>query len=94
MWNLKRNYTNELTYKTERDSQTENELLGTGGGVGEGCRGRDSQEVWNGLLYLKQITNKDLYGALLNVVWQPGWEGSLRENGYVYVYDKVILLFT
>ena len=22
MWNLKRNYTNELTYKTERDSQT------------------------------------------------------------------------
>ena len=22
MWNLKRNYTNELTYKTERNSQT------------------------------------------------------------------------
>ena len=25
-WNLKRNDTNELIYKTERDSKTENEL--------------------------------------------------------------------
>ena len=23
-------------------------------------------------------------GALLNVMWQPGWEGSLGENGYIY----------
>ena len=27
MWNLKRNNTNELRYKTETDSQTENELI-------------------------------------------------------------------
>ena len=28
MWNLKRNYTNELTYKTERNStDLENELM-------------------------------------------------------------------
>ena len=26
MWNLKRNNTNKLTYKTERDSDLENEL--------------------------------------------------------------------
>ena len=35
------------------------------------------------LLYLKWITNKDLlysHGTLLNVMLQPGWEGSLREN--------------
>ena len=35
------------------------------------------------LLYLKWITNKDLLygkGVLLNVMWQPGWEGSLGEN--------------
>ena len=35
------------------------------------------------LLYLKQITNKDVsiaHGTLLNVMWQPGWEGSLGEN--------------
>ena len=21
-----------------------------------------------------------------NVMWQPGWEGSLGRNGYMYVY--------
>ena len=26
-------------------------------------------------------------GTLLNVMWQPGWEGSWRENGYIYMYD-------
>ena len=46
------------------------------------------------LLYLKWITNKDLHGALLNVMWQPEWEGSLGENGYMDVYDQVLLLFT
>ena len=25
-------------------------------------------------------------GTLLPVMWQPGWEGSLEENGYMYVY--------
>ena len=24
-------------------------------------------------------------GTLLNVMWQPGWEGSLGENEYVYI---------
>ena len=40
------------------------------------------------LLYLKWITNRTYCIAqetLLNVMWQPGWEGSLRENGYMYV---------
>ena len=33
------------------------------------------------------ITNKDItQGSLLNVVWQPGWEGSLGENGYMCMY--------
>ena len=42
------------------------------------------------LLCLNWITNKDLLystcGSLLNNRWQPGWEGSLGENGYVYMY--------
>ena len=41
------------------------------------------------LLYLKWITNKDLLysiGTLLSVMWQPRWEGSLGENGYIYTY--------
>jgi len=24
--------------------------------------------------------------GILNVTWQPGWEGSLGKNGYMYVY--------
>ena len=38
------------------------------------------------LLYLKWITTKTCYiacGTLLNVMLQPGWEGSL-ENGFMY----------
>ena len=42
------------------------------------------------LLCLNWITNKDLLystcGSLLNNRWQHGWEGSLGENGYVYMY--------
>ena len=41
------------------------------------------------LLYLKWISNKDLlYGTwnLPSVMWQPGWEGSLGENGYMGMY--------
>ena len=38
---------------------------------------------------LKWITNK-IYciaqGTLLSVMWQPGWERDLRENGYTYMY--------
>ena len=35
------------------------------------------------------MTNKDLLvaqGTLLNVMWQPGWQESLGENGYVCVW--------
>ena len=42
------------------------------------------------LLYSKWITRKDLctaLGTLLNFMGQPGWEGSLGENRYRYMYD-------
>ena len=37
----------------------------------------------NTLLYLKWIarTSWIAHGTLLNVMWQPGWEGGLGENG-------------
>ena len=41
------------------------------------------------LLYFKWITSKDLLiiqRTLLNVMWQPGWEGSLGKNGYMSMY--------
>ena len=50
------------------------------------------------MLYIKWITNRDLLytaqGTLLSVMWQPGWEGNLGENGYIYTYGSVPSLFT
>ena len=57
-----------------------------GGGVGEGIVRELGKGTYT-LLYLKWITNKDLLystGNSLNVMWQPGWEGGLGENGYTY----------
>ena len=45
------------------------------------------------LLYLKRATNEDLLYQL-NVRWQPGWEGGLGENGYMYTYGWVPSLST
>ena len=56
MWNLERNDTNELTYKTEKDSQTSKMNLGL---PGAGTV-RDFGKVMYTLLYLKQITSKRL----------------------------------
>ena len=33
-------------------------------------------------------------GTLLPVMWQPGWEGSLGENGYMDMYGWVPALST
>ena len=49
------------------------------------------------LLYLKWITKRTYctaHGILLNGMWQPEWEGSLGENGYMCKYGWVPLLFT
>ena len=46
------------------------------------------------LLYFKWITNCIAHGTLLSVTWQPGWEGSLWENGYMYRHGSVPSLFT
>ena len=62
-------------HKTERESQAYRMNLWL---LGERTEGRDSYGVW--------ITNKDLciaHGTLLNVMWQPGWDRSLGENGYM-----------
>ena len=41
------------------------------------------------LLYLKWITNKDLLystGNSARCYGQPGWEGTMGEYGYTYLY--------
>ena len=67
--------------------------------------GFSRQEDWSGvplpsssmyaLLYLKWITRTccRAQANLLSAMWQPGWEGSLGENRYMYVYGWVPLLF-
>jgi len=53
-------------------------------------RERDFGKVMCTLIYLKQITKTRTYciaqGTLLNVMWQPEWEGSFEENRYMYMY--------
>ena len=49
------------------------------------------------LLYFKWITNRTHCiprGALFKVMWKPGWEESLGENGYMYKAGQVPLLST
>ena len=44
------------------------------------------------LLYLKWKTKMSYciaQGILLNVTWQLGWEQSVRENGYMYMYPPL-----
>ena len=39
------------------------------------------------LLYLTWRTSKDLLDSTGNsVMWPPGWEGSLGQNGSMYMY--------
>ena len=84
MWDLKRNDKNELAYKT--DLQTLRMMKGCGKGIVKEF-GMDMHT----LLYLKWITNKDLlysaWDSAQHGVWQPGREGSLGENDYMYMYD-------
>ena len=58
--------------------------------MGEGIVREFGMDMYT-LLYFKQITNMDLLystaqGTLLNVMWQPGWEENLEENGHMYIY--------
>ena len=53
-----------------------------GGRMGEGIV-RESRVDMDTLLDLTRRTSKDLQGTLLHCMWQPGWEGSLGENGYM-----------
>ena len=74
-----------------KPKQTQGLREPTDGCRGEGQRGRDTEfgmDMYT-LLYFKWITNQDLLystGNLLNVIWQPGWEWGLGENGSMRTY--------
>ena len=57
--------------------------------MGEGIVREFGIDVYT-VLCLKWIPNGDLLGrtrTLLSDMWRPGREGSLGENGYMYMYD-------
>ena len=92
MWNLRRNVTNELTYKTEGNSQIRELNLwvwGMGGGCGVGIVGEFGMDLYT-LLYLKWIANRDLLCStgisaqcLVAAVFLPGGSPRTEEPGRV-----------
>ena len=63
--------------------------------------GWKGQGVWDGHVHAaifkmdnQQVLLYIAYGTLINVTWQLGWEGSLGENGYMYMDGWVSQLFT
>ena len=89
-WDL-RNDTNEFTYKTEKDSDLENNLMVAGGKDGEerivGEFGIDRYT----LLYLKWIANRDLLCSTWNsaqccvATWMVGEFGGEWIHVYVWL---------
>ena len=64
-------------------------------------RGGNHLEVRNGHIHtvIFKMDNQEgstcvAHETLLNAVWKPRWEGSLGENGHMYIYGWVPSLFT
>ena len=78
---------NKWTYSQNRYRPTDSEeevMVARRGGWQEGP-GRESGLTCTHL-YLKWTTTRPYcteQGTLLDVMWQPGWEGRLGENGYM-----------
>ena len=96
MWNLKKKDINDLICRRERDSQT----LATnfwlpqivGGGMEWGLRSADTHwGLWNdwstGTCCIAQ-------GTLPNILWQSMWEKNLKNNGCVFMYNWITLLYS
>ena len=67
MWNLK-NDTNEVIYETEIELQMQKTILWLPGGKGAGINREIEIDIYT-LLYIKQITNKDLLYSTGNSTW-------------------------
>ena len=92
IWNLKGNDTNKLT----KEKKTHRLREWAYGWQGEGIVREFGMDMYT-LLYLKWITNKgQLYStwSYAQCYVAAGMGGSLRENGYMYMYGWVPSLFT
>ena len=86
MWNLKRNDTNELIYKTETDTDLENKLTVKEEGWGEGLVREFGIDMYT-LLYLRWITNKDLRYSTGNSAqcYVAAWMGGESGGEWIHV---------
>ena len=95
MQNLKRNYANELVYKTEIDSQRIELMVARGEGCGEVIIKEFGMDRYT-LLYLKWITKKGLLCPLLYREFCSTLGGSLdgreiwgRIDTYIYMAESL-----
>ena len=86
MWNLKRNDTNELTYKTDTHRLREPISHCQGG---DGRKGELWSLAWTYsiVLYLKCINNKDLLYSTWSSTqcYVPAWRGAGFEGDWLHV---------
>ena len=91
-WNLK-NYTNELIYKTKRDSGFENKLTL----IKEKDGGRDKFRVWDQYIYIiiYKTDNKDLYSTK-NSTQQSiiTYMGKESDKEYIYIHTYIYIYIT
>ena len=88
MWNLKRNYINELTYKIEIDSQTSRiSLWWLGEGWREGIVREFGIDIYT-LIYFKWITNKNLLYSTWNSAqcYVLAWMEGKFAGEWIYAY--------
>ena len=86
MWNVKRNDTNELTYKTE--SRLREQTYGCGAaGAGEGILREFGMDM-DAMLYLKWIANKVLLYSTGNSAqcYVAAWMGGKSGGKEIHVY--------
>ena len=81
MWNQKRNDTNELT--KQKETNLENELMVADG---KGYLGSLDGRVHTAIFQMDNQQVPAVQHMKLCSLWQPGWEGSLGENEYMYMF--------
>ena len=90
MWNLKKKVQMNLFTKQKQSHRCRKQSYGYQGGWGVGINWEIGINVYT-LVYIKQITNKDLLYSTGNstqyCIMRPIWENNLKKNGYMYMYN-------
>ena len=81
MWDLK-----DMIQNRRRLTDLENKFMVAGSG-GSGGIVRDFGTVYTAIVKMDSLQGPPVeQGTLPGVMWQPGWEVSLGDNGCMYMY--------